>query len=77
MYPPSPPFLLLLLLLFLPFLLLLLLLLLLLFFLLFLYLSHSDMYLAAGEYSKAIGIMGENGWTQRSEMGVVVAAPIN
>ena len=26
---------------------------------------HSDMYLAAGEYIKAIEIMGQNGWVER------------
>ena len=33
--------------------------------LLLLLFHFSEMYLAAGDYNKAIGIMGENGWTQR------------
>ena len=33
--------------------------------LLLLLFNLSEMYLAAGDYNKAIGIMGENGWTQR------------
>ena len=28
-------------------------------------LPHSDMYLAAGEFMKAIEIMGQNGWVER------------
>ena len=28
---------------------------------------HSDMYLAAGEFIKAIEIMGQNGWVERYE----------
>ena len=28
--------------------------------------SNSEMYVAAGEYMKAVEIMGENGWVDRS-----------
>ena len=39
--------------------------------------AYSDMYLAAGEYLKAVEIMGENGWIEKYEQNMCIMIPLS